>query len=99
MKGTTTDFSDAPNVAVIASRRVIYEHDWIAYVSHDAEDGAWQFVGSTPGASQECDAVVVSLKNILTIDGTIHELADLPIGWHAWRTAKDAPWSREKEET
>jgi hypothetical protein len=91
-------FSDPSNVAVIASRRVVFAGDWISYVSHDAEDGAWQFHGSEPEATQESDAVVVSLQSILEFDSTILELADLPIGWHASRTAKAAPWRTAKIE-
>ncbi|MFM0236074.1 hypothetical protein [Paraburkholderia sediminicola] len=92
-------FNDPPNVAVIANRSIVFEHDWIAYVSRDNEDGAWQFHGSGSGPMQESDAVVTSLKNIVELDGTVQDLADLPLGWHAWRAAKAAPWCRGKSET
>jgi hypothetical protein len=51
----------------------------------DDEDGAWQFHGSQ-SSRQEGDARVVSLQNIVELDDTIRDLADLPVGWHAWRT-------------
>jgi hypothetical protein len=32
------------------------------------------------------DALMVSLQNIVEFDDTIRDLADLPVGWHAFRT-------------
>jgi hypothetical protein len=70
-------FNDPPNVAPIASKGVLCGRDWI-----DDEDGAWQFHGSQAGR-QEADALVASLQNIVELDDTIRDLADLPVGWHA----------------
>jgi hypothetical protein len=88
-------FSDPPNVAVIANRKIISGQDWIAYVSHDEDDGAWQFHTADAEVS-EGDAVVVSLQNIVNIDSSVCQLVDLQLGWHAWRTGKDQPWQRAK---
>ncbi|WP_341313045.1 hypothetical protein WN982_16770 [Paraburkholderia sp. IMGN_8] len=98
MKNETWAFDDPPNVAVIAARSIVFERDWIAYVSHDHEDGAWQFHGSQANPMQEVDALVAILQNIVQIDGTVRELADLLVGWHAWRTAKGMPLFRAKTE-
>ncbi|MEX5832859.1 hypothetical protein AB3332_23045 [Ralstonia solanacearum] len=87
-------FRDPPNVAVIATRSVVFEQDWIAHVSHDLEDGAWQFRGSQTMQTQESEAVVVSLRKIVELDSTVKELANLPLGWHAWRAAEGASWNR-----
>lgn len=87
-------FQDAPNVAVITDKKIISGHDWIAYVSHDEDDGGWQFLSRGP--MSEDDAAVVSLRSIVEIDHSIGELADMPLGWSAWRTEKDAPWQRKR---
>jgi hypothetical protein len=87
-------FRDPPNVAVIASRKIVDGSDWIAHVFHDADDGGWQFHTSEPGPSHESDAVVVSLGEIVGLDESVAALADLPLGWHAWRESEDAPWQR-----
>jgi hypothetical protein len=89
-------FEDPPNVAVIASRKVVREGDWIAYVSHDSDDGGWQFQNGDPGPRSESDAMVVSLLNIVQLDDSIAQLADLPLGWFAWRESKASPWQRAK---
>ncbi len=87
-------FNDPQNLAVIANRKIIFEHAWISYVSHDSEDGAWQFHTNQPGPIAESDAVVVSLKKIVDLDSTALYLSDLPIGWHAWRDSPDTPWKK-----
>jgi hypothetical protein len=92
----TWPFEDPPNVAVITVRAIIERRDWIAYVSHDSDDGGWQFHTSEPGPPREADAAVVALREIVRLDESVAELADLPLGWHAWRAAKNAPWQRSE---
>lgn len=36
----TWSFEDPPNVAVLVNRKIIEGEEWIAYVTHDADDGA-----------------------------------------------------------
>ena len=85
-------FEDPPNVAVIATPDVMDGSGWIAFVSHDDEDGCWQFHG--PGESDPGQAKVVALHRVLAIDPGIAGLADLPFGWQAWRASPSAPWQR-----
>ena len=88
-------FADKPNVAVFTTKGVVSGHDPILFVSHDAEDGAWQFHGA--GETAEDDASIVALSTILRRDATIAELADLPFGWTARRESADAPWRRRAQ--
>ncbi len=83
---------DPPNVAVIATREIIDGSQWIALVSLDDEDGDWQFIGSC-GAQMD-EAMVVALRTVFERDPIIAELADLPLGWKAWRDGPGAPWQR-----
>jgi hypothetical protein len=91
---TKWNFMEPPNEAVIADRKIIDGNDWIAYVSHDAADGGWQFHNSEMGPVTEADAAVVSLRNIVELDPSIIEIANLPRGWHAWRESRGASWRR-----
>lgn len=86
-------FSDPENVAVIADKRIVSRQDWIAYVSHDRDDGMWQFHTNRSEPLSENDASVVSLKNIADLDPSVLDLAKLPIGWHAWRDSIDSEWN------
>ncbi|HEY1382564.1 MAG TPA: hypothetical protein VGF43_03070 [Dongiaceae bacterium] len=87
-------FRHPPNIAVIVDRKIIDGSAWIGYVSHDADDGGWQFHTNEPGPPRIADAAVVGLSEIVDLDDTIRELADLPIGWHAWRDSERSPWQR-----
>jgi hypothetical protein len=88
-------FSDPPNVAVIVDRMIVQGEDWIAHVSHDADDGAWQFHGNSLIAT-EADVILIGLRNATQLDPTIAELGDLPLGWRAWRETRTAKWQRVK---
>jgi hypothetical protein len=85
-------FSDPPNVAVFTTRRVIVEGEPIVYVSHDADDGAWQF--HCAGKPVLEDGILVSLRKMVDRDPTLLELADLPLGWRAERPRPGSAWTR-----
>lgn len=90
-------FSDPENTAVFTSAKIIDGKDWVYYVTHDQEDSAWQFHpynGTTP----ESEAKLISLKTMLTIEPRIAELADLPLGWHAWRQNQESEWERASQD-
>ena len=65
----------------------------ILLVTHDADDGMWQFL--TGGPVQMADAMLVSLRELYRLDPSIGELADLPLGWTAERSAPEQPWTRQ----
>ena len=85
-------FDESTNVATLTTRGVIDGTDWIAVASHDEDDGAWQFVGSRGPRMDE--AMLVALREVFDRDASIADVADLPLGWRAWRDAPDAPWQR-----
>jgi hypothetical protein len=88
-------FEESENVAVITLRQIISDGAPILHVTHDSEDGGWQFLGW--GDASEEDAKVVALRTIVRLDPSVQELADLPPGWHAWRETVDQPWRRGKK--
>lgn len=83
-------FEDPPNVACFTTWRVLDAIEPIVYVSHDAEDGAWQFLPES-GAIEEL-AAVVGLAEMCRKDPSLLQLARLPLGWRAERSEVDAPW-------
>lgn len=66
----------------------------VLYVSHDAEDAAWQFLCGTTNRIE--DARIVSLGDVVGRDPSLAELVDLPLGWVAERDHLGAPWRRRK---
>ena len=87
-------FTEPENQAVITLRQILSDGEPILHVTHDLEDGGWQFLGW--GDAKEEDAKVVALRTIVRLDPSVQELADLPPGWHAWRRAANEPWQRSK---
>ncbi|MDC0742157.1 hypothetical protein [Polyangium mundeleinium] len=80
------------NLGVITTSAVLAGAP-ILLVSHDADDGGWQFLCGT--TSDPADGRVVHVREILTTDPTVVEVADLPLGWVAFRGAIGAEWTRE----
>jgi hypothetical protein len=88
-------FADPKNVATFTTKQILEGTKEIKHVSHDDDDdGAWQFHSGDP--INEEDGRIVSLEEIITIDTTILELADLPLGWVAIRDGKQHNWRRLK---
>jgi len=90
-------FSDPPNVAVFVDRRILGAGGWIALVSHDSEDGAWQFHTDNEELPTLSDGLLLCLQDIVTIDPSVNDLSTLPLGWIAWRATKQAPWQKSKD--
>jgi len=85
-------FDQPKNCAAITMRQVLARTEPILLVSHDADDHGWQFIGSTD--ANVGDGRVVSLAEIMQLDPTVLEIADLPPGWQAVRTKIGGPWTR-----
>lgn len=86
-------FNDPPNVAVLTTHQVL-KGETILHVSHDEEDGAWQF--HTGEIIDESNVKVVALKRIVELDHSVMQLADLPLGWVATRSEAGTIWQRLK---
>ena len=71
-------FLDAPNTACIMCRHVMDKEKAITYISHDADDGMWQFL--CEDAHSEEDARIVTLYEAYLIDKTVGQVADMPCG-------------------
>jgi hypothetical protein len=85
-------FDDSPNLAVITTRQITERRAPILFVSHDEDDAGWQLL--TGGPLIEEDARVVGLRRIWSLDPTVGELADLPLGWQASRSTAQEKWRR-----
>lgn len=87
-------FYDAPNTATITCCHILENGKPILYVSHDEDDGMWQFLC---GKAHETDeAKLVSLKSVFDLDNSVGILKDMPCGYYAERKAQDDEWSVRK---
>lgn len=83
-------FYDSLDTAAIICCHIMENHAPILYVSHDEDDGMWQFLC---GETQEIDeAKVVSVKWVFDLDNTVGDLKDMPCGCYAERKTQDGDW-------
>ena len=85
-------FNDPPNTTAITTQHVLDRKLPILLVTHDADDGMWQFLCGT--TNDPDDGRVIGLGCALEIDPSVYKLADLPLGWKAWRDSPADPWQR-----
>jgi hypothetical protein len=81
-------FDQPHNCAVFTTRQVLDREEPILHVTHDSDDHGWQFHGSEARAE---DAKIIALEEAVELDPSVLQLADLPIGWHAWRNTVEEP--------
>ncbi len=82
-------FADRPDTAAIVCRHVLAGKP-VLYVSHDAEDGMWQFLCGKAHAAD--DGRVISLQEAHALDRAIGRIANLPCGCYAQRRSRFARW-------
>ena len=85
-------FADPVETAVITLERILRGKSPILLVTHDSDDSGWQFLDGEQVFEE--DGVVVGLGELVRFDPSLEDLADLPVGWDAWRTAPGDPWQR-----
>ena len=81
------EFKDDLDTAVFTTRHIL-EGAPILYVYHFDEDGAWQFSSN----ENEDDIRIVSLEEIINLDNSILEIADLELGATAYRKSDKSKW-------
>ena len=90
-------FDQAPDVAAFTTSQVLDLHFPILQVTHYEDDHSWAFLcGRTD--DYEKDGRLVCMSEVLNLDKTLTEVADLPPGWSASRIDKDSEWVRYVEE-
>ena len=83
-------FADALDTAAIVCRHVLEEGAPVTYVSHDEDDGMWQFLCS--GLHETADARLVSLYSVWKRDESVGLLCEMPPGFIAWRAGAEGEW-------
>jgi hypothetical protein len=86
-------FLDPVNTAALTTARVLDGSLPVVLVTHDSDDGMWQFLCGSTNDSK--DGRIVCLGCMIQKDPSLFEIADLPTGWQAWRDAPGQEWHRE----
>lgn len=85
-------FPEPEKTPALTTSQVVSDREPVRLVIHEAEDGLWRFL--TGGAHDVEDGRCATLREIVDIDLTVCEVADLPRGWRAEREAVGEPWTR-----
>lgn len=85
-------FKESPNTPVFTTRFVMDENKTITYVSHDEDDGSWQFFSKDDFDDLDEVARIVRLQEVVALDDSLLELSDMPKGYYAVRKDKQHPW-------
>ena len=83
-------FNESLNTAVLTSKYVMSQASPIVYIAHH-DDGVWEFWGKE--IIEEAEIMVVSLGQIIHIDPTVLDVADMPNEFNAIRDRRDSPWN------
>ena len=83
-------FSDAPSTACFTCKHVVQEGRPVLHVTHDADDGSWQFLCG--GDHTEEDAMILSLEQMVKIDPSLNGLHEMPLGIGAFRESTNGEW-------
>lgn len=85
-------FDQPPNCAVLTTTHIFKDRHPITHVYHDLADHGWQF--HYPGEKSSADVMIVALNEVVRLDSTVSEVADIPPGWMAFRDGFGLPWKR-----
>jgi hypothetical protein len=88
----TWPFEQPRGSAAISMSSIVRGGEPILFVSHDLDDRGWQFLGLED--APEADVCMIALEEVVALDLSVLELADLPPGWCAWRADRTSPWQR-----
>jgi len=89
---TNWPFPDDESTEVITLDRILKGESPLRLVTHDADDGCWQFLDGEHVFEE--DAVLMTLGEMVQIYPSLLELADLPRDGYAWRSSFADPWQR-----
>ena len=88
-------FNEPENVAVFTCVHVLENKETVCYVTHDEDDGVWQFLCNRN--HNLSDARVISLKEMVERDSSVCQLADMPLGYGVSREDGASPWKSFKK--
>lgn len=88
-------FQESPNTAVLTTKFVMEDHKPIVEIKHSADDGSWEFYSDDSFDDFKDAARVMSLQQMIKLDSSILEIADMKLGYHAHRNATSDSWTVE----
>ena len=95
-KKSKYQFQEPENTACFTCDHVVNGTHPILFVTHDSDDGGWQFLCGTEN-HDESNARILGLKEITEIDPTLNQLFEMPVGTFAERGLIGGDWKVFKQ--
>lgn len=92
------DLEKSTDTAVFTTKFVLEDNKVVTYVTHEIEDGAWQFFSDDEFEEFESVARIIGLNEIMDKDPTLKQLVDMEPGHIATRNHKEDKWTIKKKE-
>lgn len=89
-------FADTDNTAAIACTHVSEAGLPILRVTHDSDDGMWQFLCGQAEPHEVAEGRIVCLACVVAKDPSLGLLHALPLGWSADREDTESSWIRSE---
>ena len=91
--GNKTDykFKEPKNTACFVCNHVLEKNRPILFVSHESNDGSWQFLCGENDHSEE-NIRIISIEEAIKLDSTLNELYEMPEGFGAERKEVGKKW-------
>lgn len=90
MESPAYQFEQPMNTACFTCTHVVRESAEILHVTHDADDGGWQFLCGRDHAA--ADAMILCMGEIVEIDPSVNALFEMPDGVGASRETRIGEW-------
>jgi len=91
-------FKEPLSTAVLTTKFVINENKDITYVTHNEDDGSWEFLSDDIFDDHKTVIMVVELSQMIERDPSLLDLADMPVGHYAVRDNQGDAWTISKNE-
>lgn len=85
------------DTAVFTTKYVIEDKRTIILVTHDIEDGAWQFFSDDSLDNFEEVAKIVGFQELINMDDSLLQIVDMPLGYSATRKDEFDNWKIVKD--
>ena len=90
-------FDQGPEISALTTRQILDASEPIRQVVHYSDDHSWAFTHGT--SDEKEDYRIVHMSHLLELDESLRTIADLPVGWSAWRDAQSDNWERTQEDS
>ena len=89
-------FKESANTAVLTTKFIVNDNKPITLVRHNPEDSTWEFFSDDKYDNFTEVVKIIGLGQLVKIDNSVLEIADMKLGYYAHRKTKKENWIVDK---